>query len=409
MRWNSFAAFALVCGVAWVAGAAPAEATSYRVVYSFKPKRGDAPWASLIKVGGRLFGTTTGGGTHNNGTVFSVQPAFGGQKVVYSFESSSTDGAVPYANLIDVGGTLFGTTGAGGIDACGNFSDQACGTVFSVNPTTGAEQVVYFFKGGTDSNFPAAGLIDVAGTLYGTAAQGGAHGQGTVFSVNPTTGTEDILYSFQGGSDAANPTASLLNVGGTLYGVATNGGAYGLGAAFSVNATTGAETVLHSFGKGKDGQYPGSLIQLGGKLYGLTEQGGRSANCYGGCGTVFSFNLSTGIERVVYSFQAGTNGALPSAGLVNVAGTLYGTTYYGGPGNCPDGFVAGCGTVFSFNPKTDAEQILYAFQGGTDGANPQDNLLDSDGTLYGTTENGGPGNCKSNYSTGCGTVFALTP
>ena len=96
------------------------------------------------------------------------------------------------ANLLNVGGTLYGTTADGGIDACGDFSDQACGTVFSVNATTGAEQVVYFFKGGADGNFPTGGLINVGGTLYGTASQGGANGEGAVFSVNPGTGTEQI-------------------------------------------------------------------------------------------------------------------------------------------------------------------------------------------------------------------------
>ena len=194
-----------------------------------------------------------------------------------------------------------------------------------------------------------------------------------------------------------------------LYGAASNGGAYGLGAAFAVNAATGVETVLHSFGKARDGQYPTNLIQVGGKLYGLTNQGGKSEKtCYGGCGTVYSLNLATGAEHVLYSFQAGIDGALPAAGLIDVAGTLYGTTYYGGTGNCPNGFVPGCGTVFSFDPKTGAERIVYSFPGGTDGANPQVNLLEVDGTLYGTTQNGGPGNCKSRIRV-WRTVFALTP
>ena len=66
-------------------------------------------------------------------------------------------------------------------------------------------------------------MINVGGTLYGTTADGGANGKGTVFSVTKS-GKESVVYSFAGGSDGAIPTAGLVNVRGTLYGTTADGG-----------------------------------------------------------------------------------------------------------------------------------------------------------------------------------------
>jgi hypothetical protein len=106
----------------------------------------------------------------------------------------------------------------------------------------------------------------------------------------------------------------------------------------------------------------------------------------------------------VYSFDGR---ALPEAGLISVGGTLYGTTYYGGPENC--GYPMNplsCGTVFKVT-KAGVETVVYSFQGASDAAFPAASLIKVGGTLYGTTFGGGTGfNCS--YA-GCGTVFAITP
>src|SRR5271156_792334 len=98
--------------------------------------------------------------------------------VLYSFQGGS-DGTAPFASVINVGGTLYGTTYSGGAGC----PAPGCGTVFSITPG-GSESVVYAFKGGTgDGELPKAALIDVGGTLYGTTVSGGAFGGGTVFSL----------------------------------------------------------------------------------------------------------------------------------------------------------------------------------------------------------------------------------
>jgi uncharacterized repeat protein (TIGR03803 family) len=77
---------------------------------------------------------------------------------------------------------------------------------------------------------------------------------------------------------------------------------------------------------------------------------------------------------VVYSFKGGSNGALPYSGLINVVGTLYGTTTkYGGSSNVTAG-PGGCGTVFSVTPAG-AEAVVYSFKGRSDATNPSTGVL----------------------------------
>jgi len=77
-----------------------------------------------------------------------------------------------------------------------------------------------------------AGLIDVRGELYGTTVRGGANDAGTVFKI--AKGVETVLHSFGIGKDGAYPQAALLNVGGTLYGTTHLGGAYNKGTVFTI-------------------------------------------------------------------------------------------------------------------------------------------------------------------------------
>jgi len=402
----------------------PAQAATESVVHSFggPPDDGWDPRASLIDVGGTLYGTTAGGGAKGGGIVFKVNPDIGAETVLYSFcsQTNCTDGQWPMASLIDVGGTLYGTTESGGAN-CANYCG---GTVFSLNPKTGAETVVYSFCSQakcTDGHnpYPSASLTDVGGTLYGTTWSGGANcgkngGCGTVFAVNPETGAETVVYSFCSQTNCADgsfPSGRLIDVGGTLYGTTEYGGVncqVGCGTVFKLDPNTGAETVVHTFGRyGRDGVGPTTgVIEVSGILYGTTQLGG--AHCHKkneeGCGTVFRVNLQTGAESVVHSFCSigkCTDGGGPYAGLIDVGGTLYGTTAVGGAkGDCRHG----CGTVFSVNPKTGAETVVYSFictQGNcTDAENPSASLIDVGGTLYGTTAEGG--------TKGYGTVFKVT-
>ena len=380
------------------------------IVHSFGATNdGISPSAKLLNFSGTLYGTTLYGGTHDDGTVFAITTT-GSETVLHNF-GGSKDGADPAAGLINVHGKLYGTTMNGGT--------YGEGTVFRITPS-GDERVVYSFglvPG--DGSHPVAGLIKLHGTLYGTTTDGGAYscyrsvGCGTVFSITQS-GSERVLYSFRGmPGDGLRPVARLINVKGTLYGTTEFGGSggsacydfnTGCGTVYSV-ATTGEETVLHSFIGGADGGNPeAELLNINGTMYGTTYDAG---------GAVFSIDASRKFH-VLHNFTGneGTHdGAYPSAPLLNVNGTLYGTTTSGGQYECDTGFGT-CGSVFSITPSG-SETVVYSFAGRgklghPDGSNPTAGLININGTLYGTTENGGGNPCKVvRTNVGCGTVFKI--
>ena len=356
-------------------------ASTYRVLYGFGGSDGQRPYASLIDVNGTLYGTTYEGGKYHGGTVFSISTT-GKEHVLHSF-GHRRDGQNPDASLIDVNGTLYGTTAGGG--------KYDSGTFFSIS-LTGTEHVLHNFSN-LDGNFPEASVIDVKGTLYGTTAAGGRFTYGTVYRIS-TTGTVKVLYSFGRSLDGLFPAASLIDVNGTLYGSTRQGGKFnGEGTAFSIS-TNGAEHVLHNFGHDQDGAFPeASLIDVKGTLYGTTANGGGGFNY--GYGTVFSINTA-GKEHVLHSFTGPGDGEDPAASLIDVNGVLYGTTSYGG--TYATSFWGG--TVFSITTSGE-EHVLHSFAHAYDGSNPAASLIDVNGTLYGTTSNGG--------AHGAGTVFTLKP
>ncbi len=84
-------------------------------------------------------------------------------RVLHRF-GGDPDGVTPYSGLLDVNGTLYGTTLAGGKSFPG-------GTVYRTS-TTRRGRILHRFKGDPDGEVPYSTLIDVDGTLYGTTAGG---------------------------------------------------------------------------------------------------------------------------------------------------------------------------------------------------------------------------------------------
>jgi uncharacterized repeat protein (TIGR03803 family) len=374
---------------------------SYQQLYRFSPAQdGARPGGGLLDVSGTLYGTTdaAGRGGKGRGTVYRITTG-GEHKVLYRFKGVP-DGRNPQSGLLNVNGTLYGTTSDGGGPGC---YEGGCGTVYSVT-TSGTEKVVYAFKGkgGSDGCHPGARLIDVNGTLYGTTSGCGdftcnsAYGCGTVFSVT-TSGQETVLHSFAGsGSDGADPEAELIDVNGVLYGTTAEGGT-GFGTVYSITPA-GVEKVLYAFQgqtSGTDGVFPvAGLINVNGTLYGTTRNGGSFLSRSGGCGTVYSISTS-GAEKVVYRFTCGSDGAEPASDLTEMNGVLYGTTAHGGNSH-------GFGTIFKVS-TSGRERVLYRFGAiQNDGITPSSRLTNLNRTLYGTTAYGGG-------THGYGTVFALTP
>jgi uncharacterized repeat protein (TIGR03803 family) len=400
---------------------AHASSSSYQVLHRFL-RHGSVPQA-LVNVDGILYGTTAytrgpGQGHHGrgNGTVFTISTT-GVKKLLYNFKGGVSDGANPSpGGLIDVNGTLYGTTYSGGGTGCHGLG---CGTVYSIS-TSGSEKVLYSFKGGSEDGALPYGLVEMNGTLYGTTVLGGtappsgcsitgnSPGCGTVFSLS-TSGSEKILHAFQGVPDGANPQSALIHVNGTLYGITYDGGTCGKGSSkssgcnsfgtvYSITAS-GSERVLHRF-KYDSGPFPtGGLVDVGGMLYGTTGGTSTFSPC---CGTVYRLGTNGAYKRL-YSFTGGSDGGFPFGGLMSANGVLYGTTLNGGVVGCTTGSKSGCGTIFSVT-TSGKETVLYSFLGVPNGAHPIATLTDVKHRLFGTTAVGGNPACEI----GCGTVFALS-
>ncbi|MGA2593334.1 MAG: choice-of-anchor tandem repeat GloVer-containing protein [Bryobacteraceae bacterium] len=272
-------------------------AWSETVLHSFaggSASDGAVPWAGVaIDENGNLFGTTVAGGDSLGyeccGSVYELTPPSspGGtwtETILCSFSDGDygLDPSSPYGGVvIGEGGVLYGTTYRGGT--------YAAGTVYSLTPPASGVGpwtifTLYNFKGKGDGIGPYTDLtIDSKGVLYGTTSSGGtgtacSNGCGTVFSLTPPYWTEEVLYSFTGGSDGWNPQGRLaIGSGLVLYGATIGGG-----------------------------------NPNGGTIFSLTPPPPR--------GTAWTW-------KPLFAFNGTTNGDWPSPLAIGTSGTLYGTTY----------------------------------------------------------------------------------
>lgn len=340
-------------------------------------------------------------------------------RVLYSFDGRY----FLNSNLVfDQAGNLYGTN-AGGL--C------TSGSVFELKPAqdnTWTEQDLYVFcsKGNCeDGSMPQGGVtVDSAGNLYGTATCGGSRNSGVVFELTPGNGgwTEKVLHNFGNGKDGARPYGGvIMDAAGNLWGTTSAGGVNNGGTVFEMSKAangTWTEKMLYSFKRGPTGYVSGPLSGLvmdaAGNIYGTTYGGGpQNSNCdptENSCGRVFELmpeGNGKWAEETLHNFR-GPDGANPFAGVIlDGAGNVYGTTYWGGAGQCEDayGIVIGCGVVFRVSASQNGkwtETILHSFvENGFDGTNTFAALtMDTAGNLYGTTIYGG--------TRDGGTIFKMT-
>jgi uncharacterized repeat protein (TIGR03803 family) len=394
-------------------------AATYKVLHSFDGTDGSSLWRGVVLDGqGDVFGTAVGGGGsgcygYGCGTVFELSRKTGKWRfaVVQDF-GSGQNGAIPYGGLVlDASGNLYGTTTMGGADNSG--------TAFELSPDADGWSLTTLYAfcsepGCRDVGTMAALAWGKEGELYGTSQGGGTDG-GEVFELAPGPGdwSYTLIHTFQpsyynqpapGGT---NPYAALIvDSAGNLYGTTANGGAlcngWSCGVVYELKPLPGGgwkEVVLHRFHlNGTDGHTPGwgALYMDGtGRLYGTTQGGG----CCGG--VVYKLTLQPDghwKEKILYQFKGGAKGYLPNAGVVmDEAGILYGITDAGGYGDC--------GVIYKLAPQPAgkwAYTVLHTFGHGDDGCMPEGNLaIDQNGNLYGGTVLGG--------AYGAGVVFRLRP
>jgi uncharacterized repeat protein (TIGR03803 family) len=371
----------------------------YTVIHNFLMTGGDGcnpQDALLVATNGCLYGTTQNGGTYDQGAIFKMNTDGSGYSVVHSFAGTNgpgllSDGALPSAGLIQgTDGALYGTTpfdyevqvsgqqqGSSYTLAAGN------GTIFKLNPDGSNYRVLKNFTGGAYGYGPSGALVQATnGLLYGTT------GAGSLFSINLDGSGYAVLKN-------VGPAALVQGSDGRLYGTTPSGATSPGGTLIALNLDGSGFQVLRALA-GQDGTSPWAALIQGrdGALYGTATSGGKY-----GKGTVFKLHADGTGFAVLQDFTGlNGDGSSPSGALLQAAdGLLYGTT--SGGGAHPLGF----GTVFRLNTNGTGYAVLRSFiQNFYDGILPMAGLVQtSDGTLYGTTSNGGR---DQN-----GTIYCLTP
>ena len=421
-------AFGVALAAAALTTAPSASAYTYKVIHAFCSKRlcadGQTPMSGVVMdAAGNLYGTTQNGGMAFNGpgTVYKLTPNAAGttwhSRTLHAFNFGGMHPqAVP---ILDTNGNLYGTT----FD-----STNGTGTVYELMPN--GSRPHYIFKvlytlNGTSGSNPVAGLTyqgaatgtayDGISPLYGAAESGGAHSSGTLYQLTVSNGAWKLntLYDFcvfakcpDGKSPVGRP---VVDANGHIFGTTESGGVeaqHGVAYELVNSGGTWTESVTHAFcqiGKCQDGAAPDNALtrDAPGNSFGTTSLGGQNAKA----GLVFKLAPS-GTYTPVYNFCSlggCTDGALPKSDLLlDSGGTLYGVTANGG-GHNNDTNHAGGGTVFALNGST--LQTLYRFcaqENCRDGEYPVGGLImDAKGNLFGTTSAGG--------EDGAGVVFELSP
>jgi uncharacterized repeat protein (TIGR03803 family) len=307
-------------------------------------------------------------------------------------------------NIIDAQATNQGPYVVVATNATGAATNPAVNLTVANVPTQAPSvqfNTLASFNENVEGGFPQAGVIQASdGFLYGTTITGGSglpgSTNGTLFKMS-TNGAFIWLSEFDN-ADGQAPAAGLIQAAdGNLYGTTSLGGLDGFGTVFRIATDSNGFSNLYSFrGLQTDGGSPQATLCEGedGFLYGTTSANGTDEEG----GTVFKMSTNGGAP--VWSFPLTTNtGCVPLAGLVQGAdGSLYGTTSQGG--------TSGAGAIFRISTNG-VFTNLYSFTGGADGGNPEGGLAQgADGKLYGTTTVGG--NANVNSGEGYGSIFKIT-
>jgi uncharacterized repeat protein (TIGR03803 family) len=330
---------------------------TYTLLQTLTLGEGSAIAATLaVDQAGNLYGTSINGGTYDVGSVFELSPnALTAQgwtvEVLHSFLNSHQDGSGPWDKVMfDEAGNLYGTTRDGG--------PSGGGVIFELRPGEGSdwtEDILYRFTLQSGGQPYDELIFDHAGNLYGTASTAGGPPCycGTVFELQPTsTGwKETVLHRFHG-SNGEHPMGGLvLDAEGNLYGTTAEGGKNGSGTVFKLTPVASGpwkETILYDFPVFKNGGGPASTLVFdrSGNLYGASV--GGIGPCPSGCGVVFKLSPGSNGKwqyTVLHRFTDATNdGAEVFSGVVfdKAQKHLYGTTAFGGTYNQ--------GTVYEITP-----------------------------------------------------------
>lgn len=362
------------------------DGSEYVVKESFlNDNDGNEPKTKLTSgSGGWHYGTTTSGGDNGGGSIFRVHEQ-NGFEVLYHFTPSS-DGSNSRVDLLRYDNqTYVGATSTGGPDGGG--------IIFAYHLTNGITNLFNLNPSTTGSSISGTLFLEDDNTIYATCSSGGENGFGTIISFD-LDNDFDVEHNFEGQDGGSYPQGGMVSMNDWYYGTTQFGGSNSQGTIFRYSAFDNIFEIVHNLDAGAaEGRYPfGSLIvSENDELMGTCSEGGMN-----GTGTVFRYTEDSGFINL-HSFQAGSDGGFPKAGLTELStGVFYGVTDFGGSN--------GFGTIYSIDSIGTFINV-HNFEYSEDGSNPTASLaVMDDETLIGTSSNGGANNFGTvyTYNTGSG-------
>ncbi len=319
------------------------DGTGLTVIKNFQGSDGATPQAGpVLGTNGMLYGTTYAGGVSNCGTVYRISQNGSNFSVLHSFLSGA-DGKNPHAAVLCASdGFLYGTT---------YFSTSTTrGTVFKMDTNGNNYSIIHTFTGAPDGQDPAGRLIQSTnGLLYGTCVFGGVNGRGCVFYINTSGTTCAPLYSFTSSDGLGGPNSGVIEASdGLLYGTLANGGASGNGSIFGLAKDASVYNVIHVFSDASgDGEEPLDDLVEGsdGFLYGSTQLGGAASEQ----GMLFKVDKG-GINYFILRELDSTGGSNPQGALLKGSnGVFYATAERAGS--------IGAGSVFELSSNAPQPRI----------------------------------------------------
>jgi uncharacterized repeat protein (TIGR03803 family) len=376
---------------------------TWTVKHNFDITTGSIPQGGLtLASSGKLYGTTSQGGTNGSGVLFEYNLSTGTFTKLYDFASAT--GAQPSGALIQASnGKLYGMCPAGGA--------QNAGVIFEFDIASSQYTLKHsFVPGDPMGTRPFGGLTQSSnGKLYGLTTRNVGNGVNlsVIIEFDPANG--NIAYklgaTFLRGAGDRN-YSSMISLSNTLYGVSPLGGETGSGVLFSYNPFADSYQTVLDFDYGENGAFPyaGMTLAGNGKMYGLLSTGGSGKK-----GLLYEFDPVTNdyLKKVDFT---GSNGANPLGEmLVASNGKLYGTTSFGGAATGNKNYFSiedgsfnlregtGFGVLFEYDPVAGnySKKVEFTLSTGT---NPYGQLMEaSDGFFYGVTNRGGANNGGTIY------------
>lgn len=320
---------------------------TYADIHDFNTGAGGSnPISGMVRIGAVLYGATRLGGANNLGTLFSWDTGTNTYTVLHDF-ATATGFAVAGTMIVDAG-IIYGACLSGGANSVG--------TLFKWD---GAYTDLYDFDTADGAN-PVSGLVKdtvSSGLLFGVTQAGGSNGDGVIYQWNIGAALYSNLYTMNNANLDGRLGGALIATASDpelLYGTATDGGLHGDGTFYTFNIITNVFTKITDFEAAVTGATPiKSIIEYQGSIYGVTSQGGANS-----LGVIWRFMESGTSLQNIHDFASAT-GRIPNSGLTLFSGSFYGVGQAGGANNV--------GVIYKLTPDVAiysiGDEVWYGTQG----------------------------------------------